>query len=196
MKLLKVLFGLGFLAVAGAGGYALLFYGPFLTPTYGDPAPVQPINFPHNRHAGTDAAAGQLGLPCTMCHIYAETSEQAGAPPLQLCMACHAGIGLDKPGVQKLHEYVNKGQSVEWVRVHQLPNFIRFTHKRHVKAGIQCQECHGPVETMAVLTRVAPLKMGWCLDCHAKNEVKFEGLGQTPELAHITGTHDCWTCHK
>lgn len=111
-------------------------------------------------------------------------------------MGCHLGIGIDKPSIQKLTEHYNNGDPVEWVRVHQLPEFIRFTHERHVKAGLACQECHGAVETMPVLTRVAPMQMGWCLDCHEQNAEKFEGLGQDPALAHKAATHDCWTCHK
>ncbi|MBI2059235.1 MAG: cytochrome c3 family protein [Nitrospirae bacterium] len=183
MKFFKVVAGLGILAGGCVVAFFLLVYGPYMTPKFGNPAPVQPINFPHDRHAGTDVANGQLGLPCTACHIFAERSEQAGAPPLQFCMGCHLGIGLDKPGIQKLREYYDKGESVEWARVHTLPYFIRFSHKRHVKAGFQCQECHGAVEKMAVLTREAPLQMGWCFNCHKLHEDKG-------------GSQDCWTCHK
>ncbi|MBI2889682.1 MAG: cytochrome c3 family protein [Nitrospirae bacterium] len=189
MNILKILAGLAALCAACVVGFLLFVYGPFMTPTFGDPAPAQPIPFPHNRHAGANAAAGELGLPCAFCHVFVEQSEQAGAPPLQLCMTCHVGLGLDKPGVQKLVEHVNNNEPIEWVRVHQLRHFIRFTHKRHVKAGVQCQDCHGAVEQMAVLTRVAPLQMGWCLTCHRQKEAE---LGVSPGSM----TEDCWFCHR
>ena len=90
-------------------------------------------------------------------------------------------------------DYWENQEPIPWIKVHDLPDFVGFTHKRHVLAEIECQTCHGPVETMdrIVLTSRAingtaqanhPWKMGLCLNCHRENEVE-------------NGT-DCWTCHK
>lgn len=89
---------------------------------------------------------------------------------MNTCMGCHKIVATDKPNIKILTEKFKKNEPIEWVKVHDLPDYVRFTHKRHVAAGLQCQECHGPVETMDVLEQVAPLQMGWCLSCHkAKN---------------------------
>jgi hypothetical protein len=81
-----------------------------------------------------------------------------------------------------LVSYWETKEPIPWIKVHDLPDFVHFTHKRHVQADIECQTCHGPVETMDVVSREAPVKMGLCLACHRENEVEH-------------GT-DCWTCHK
>lgn len=136
-------------------------------------APAQPIAFPHTVHAG------QLGLPCLFCHANADKSPSATVPPLATCMTCHQTIALDRPEVQKLRGYVQRGEPVVWERVHAVPSFVHFTHKRHVKAGVDCAVCHGGVATMARVTRVRPLTMGWCIACHRTRGAPT----------------DCTTCH-
>jgi hypothetical protein len=123
-------------------------------------APAQPIAFPHTVHAG------ELGLECTFCHVNAPRSPRATVPPLSVCMTCHETIGLERPEVQKLRGYVERGESVVWRRVHAVPSFVHFTHKRHVRAGVDCAVCHGGVAKMARVKRVRPLTMGWCIACH------------------------------
>ncbi|MBI2379698.1 MAG: cytochrome c3 family protein [Gammaproteobacteria bacterium] len=157
-------------ALGFGGGYgvnALWFDGA---------APVQPISFSHKLHAG------EHKLPCQHCHLYAERSPVAGVPPMSKCLGCHRQIATDSPEIQKLMAFWQRGEPVPWLKVHDLPDFTHFSHKRHVRAGLPCQSCHGPVESMDVLTRVAPMTMGWCLGCHRERAVRF-------------GT-DCWTCHK
>jgi hypothetical protein len=152
------------------------------------PPPKQPIVFSHKVHAGDNH------IGCTSCHAYAEHSPVAGIPSMQRCKGCHKFVKEDlkdpkmnaelKPVVDKLAE----GGVFEWVRVHRVPDHVYFTHQRHVLAGLRCQECHGEVEKMEVMRQVAPLTMGWCLDCH-KRKIAEQPKGRR----HLT---DCWTCHK
>lgn len=140
-------------------------------------APEQPIAFSHATHAG------KLGIDCQFCHAYADKSPHAGVPPVMRCVGCHRFPLTDttkQKEVDKLLAYWNEQRPIEWIKVHDLPDHAYFSHKRHVKAGIQCQTCHGPVETMVVVEKRAPLTMGWCVSCHRENNAPLE----------------CWTCHK
>jgi len=139
-------------------------------------SPEQPIAFSHRIHAGDNQ------IPCLYCHVQARRSISAGVPSVSKCMGCHTDVATDRPQIRILADYWETKQPIPWIKVHDLPDFVHFTHKRHVAAGIECQTCHGAVETMDVVSREAPLKMGQCLTCHRDNEVEH-------------GT-DCWTCHK
>jgi cytochrome c2 len=157
--------------------------------------PVQPIHYSHKIHAGDN------GIDCKFCHSSARTSKTAGIPSLNVCMNCHENIS-DYNGeedlanghtkafytaeIQKLYEavgwdptsrtYSKPQKPVKWVRIHNLPDFVYFNHSQHVSvAGLECQTCHGPVETMEVLEQHADLTMGWCVDCHRATNVKMEG---------------------
>lgn len=151
--------------------------GYFINYTFfSDRSPVQPINFSHKLHV-TDN-----DIPCMYCHTSADKSPVAGVPSVEKCMGCHKVIATDKPEIIKLTEFWNKREAIPWIKVHDLPDFVYFTHKRHIKAGIACQTCHGPVETMQRVTRVSSLKMPWCVDCHTERQVE--------------NGRDCVTCHK
>jgi len=126
----------------------------------GGRGPAQPILFPHDLHAG------KLGLNCLYCHSSAERSPIANLPAVSTCMGCHKMAVTDRPEVQKLAGYWERGEPIQWAEVYWLPDHVKFNHKRHVKAGVTCQACHGPVEKMKVLTRYPSLKMGWCVECH------------------------------
>ncbi len=139
-----------------------------------DPAPVQPIAFQHTVHAG------KMQLPCTFCHRYVERARQAGIPSLSLCMSCHRSIATEREEIKKLTSFFEAGQPVYWSRVHQLPDFIYFSHKRHIKGGVLCATCHGEVAQMEVVHQVRSLEMGWCLACHRDRGAPT----------------DCTTCHK
>lgn len=143
---------------------------------YSDRAPVQPIEFSHRIHATENQ------IPCLHCHVYANRTPSAGVPSVSKCMGCHRTIATDKPEIQKVHQYWEDQQPIRWIKVHDVPDFVHFTHKRHVLAEVACQECHGPVETMDRVERVASLRMPWCVDCHTEREVE--------------NGRDCWTCHK
>jgi len=162
------------LALAGHFAVALLALAGLAAYRHRAPlAPSQPIAFPHTVHAG------QLGLECRLCHAYADRSPSAGAPPLATCMTCHETIGLDRAEVQKLRAHVARAEPVAWSRVHVLPSYVRFTHKRHVRAGVDCAVCHGDVASMTRVKRVRPLTMGWCVTCHRARGAPT----------------DCATCH-
>lgn len=128
-------------------------------------APAQPIAFSHRIHVG------KVGLQCDFCHQSTSTSTFAGIPSLQKCMSCHANVATDRPEIIKLTGYWNRQEPVEWNRVHRIRirNHVFFTHKRHIKAGIKCEQCHGEVKYMDRIRQVSSLEMGWCLSCHDKN---------------------------
>jgi len=171
LRVLKPAFMIAVVAFVGliAGFYANAMFYPGTSPR-------QPIDFSHQIHAGDNE------IPCLYCHVQARRSISAGVPSVNKCMGCHMDVAKDRPQIRLLANYWETKEPIQWVKVHDLPDFVHFTHKRHVAADIECQTCHGPVETMEVVSREAPVKMGLCLNCHKDNEVQF-------------GT-DCWTCHK
>jgi len=159
-------------------------------------APIQPIHFSHRIHAGENK------VECKYCHSSARVSKTSGIPSLNVCMNCHKSIyevaeetlaeGKEEYGVdynaeiKKLYaavgwdeenqKYTGETQPVEWVRIHNLPDFAYFNHSQHhMVGGIQCQECHGPVEEMEIMYQFSPLTMGWCIDCHRETDVKVAG---------------------
>lgn len=138
-----------------------------------DSSPEQPINFSHKIHAGDNE------IPCRFCHIYADKSRVSGVPSVQRCMGCHASVRTDSSEIKKLRRYWDEQKPIPWIKVYNLPDYVYFPHKRHVKSGVKCQECHGDVADMPRITQVTRLVMGWCLSCH------WERNGPT----------DCWECH-
>ncbi|MGM8360374.1 c-type cytochrome [Flavobacterium sp. ARAG 55.4] len=161
-----------------------------------DYQPIQPIHYSHKIHAGDNE------INCKYCHSAARVSKTAGIPSLNVCMNCHKNISevaettatpeyskaFYDAQIQKLYDavgwdkttqsYTGKTKPVKWVRIHNLPDFVYFNHSQHVTVGgIECQTCHGPVETYEVQKQFAPLTMGWCIDCHRKTDVKMEGNG-------------------
>jgi hypothetical protein len=145
----------------------------------GPRGPVQPVQFPHDLHAG------KLGMNCLYCHWGAERSAVANLPAVSTCMGCHKMAATERPEVQKLAGYWARGEPIPWVEVYWLPDHVRFDHRRHVKAGLSCQTCHGPVETMKVLYQFPSLKMGWCIGCHRQRL-------HDPRFPTST---DCLICH-
>jgi nitrate reductase gamma subunit len=157
-------------------------------------APVQPIAFSHQIHAG------KFHVPCLYCHFAAEKSRHAGIPPSGVCMNCHSQIRVASAEVAKLREAVAQGRAISWVKIHNLPDFVYFNHSQHIiggSGGIACQRCHGPVETMDRVRQVAPLTMGWCLDCHRREGVVPPSWRTaTARTTHAaTGGMDCSKCH-
>jgi len=150
----------------------------------------QPIAFPHDRHVKV------LGMDCQYCHSNARKGIHAGVPAESVCMGCHMLVdSTDRPELVKLKDYWAKGEAIPWKKVHDLPDYVYFSHKRHAVAGLACQECHGEVQDMTVDKRVASLKMGWCLDCHAQHPSIDQNYGTKAELRRAE-LKDCWTCHK
>jgi len=136
--------------------------------------PAQPVAFSHKIHAGDNR------IGCLYCHTYARRSPVAGIPSVQLCMGCHRNVAQDSPEVQKLAAYWDQRVSIPWARVYDMPDFVYFSHKRHVLKSIPCQECHGPVQTMSTVENSGELDMARCVNCHRENRASV----------------DCLTCHK
>ncbi|MGH7266055.1 MAG: cytochrome c3 family protein, partial [Candidatus Rokuibacteriota bacterium] len=133
------------------------------------PAPAQPIEFSHVVHAGS------YRIDCQYCHADARRSPYAGLPSVERCMGCHKiVVAQGNPEVQKLHDYWNDKRPIPWVRVHKVPGFVYFPHKRHIQANVACQTCHGPVERMQRVAQVAPLTMGWCVECHVQRQAPLD----------------------
>lgn len=136
-------------------------------------APTQPIKFSHKVHAG------QNQIDCQYCHNTAENSKSAGIPSSNVCMNCHVivveGTQSGKFEIRKISEAQQSKTPIEWIKVHNLPDHVFFSHAQHIGAGkLDCAECHGPVEEMDVIYQHAELSMGWCLDCHKTRSVDFE----------------------
>jgi class III cytochrome C family protein/cytochrome c7-like protein len=134
----------------------------------------QPLAFSHARHAG------DLRIDCLYCHRAAPMSSAAGIPSMKTCIGCHQNVAKDSADMRALAAYWDNKQAVEWVRLHRLPDFVYFTHERHLQSGLPCMKCHGHVEEMSSTPRAASFEMGWCVSCHAAQGV----------------SRDCWTCHK
>lgn len=141
-----------------------------------DPSRPQPIAFPHNIHAGINQ------IDCQYCHFSAERSPNAGIPPVQTCMGCHASVqGTANPEeVAMLRGYAQRMEAIPWNRIYKLPDHVQFPHMRHISGGVECAACHGNVEEIGVMQEVAqPLTMGWCLTCHME----------------MGAARDCTVCH-
>ena len=139
--------------------------------------PEQPIAFSHNLHAG------KMKMDCQYCHSSARRSSSAGVPSSNVCMGCHKLAKTDAPDIKFLTEKYEKNEPIEWTKVHDLPDYVRFSHRAHVerfgpltrKEGAKesaevCANCHGDMKKETVAKQNAPLQMGWCIDCHVTNE--------------------------
>lgn len=158
-------------------------------------SPVQPIDFSHQQHAGN------LKIACLYCHHGAEKSDVAGVPSVNICMNCHTAVkkiaDANKPSaeIEKLAAIWAAGDKtpsdpLEWVRVHNLPDYVHFSHQVHVRNNIKCQECHGPVQEMKRLRQASDLSMGWCVNCHRKRNDS-----SSSHWKRTSGSIDCTTCH-
>ncbi|MQA89579.1 MAG: hypothetical protein GEU90_05025 [Gemmatimonas sp.] len=154
-------------------------------------APMQPIAFYHSVHAG------QNEIPCMYCHYNADRSTSAGVPSVQLCVGCHVPGSVVTPPAQatlafpsaerdslwnaealELVGYWQRQEAIPWVRIHNLPAHVQFPHMSHVRVGLQCQTCHGPVEEMEEVYQFSSLQMGWCISCH-RGELPLSDTEQT-----------------
>ena len=164
-------------------------------------SPVQPVVFPHPVHVNT------LQMNCVYCHFAAFKSSDPGLPAVSTCMGCHTITAIDRPEVKKVADAWNKRRPIPWVRVHKVPEYVRFTHVRHINAGVTCQTCHGQVQNMPQVFQFATLNMGWCVSCHVNGYSRAEGMraaGYAPDSAALadekrgirkTASYDCANCH-
>jgi cytochrome c553 len=173
-------------------------------------SPSQPVKFSHAVHAG------QNGTDCIYCHSSAPYSKIAGIPPVNVCMNCHLMVrNGTRSGVFEISKvisaYENK-KPIEWIKVHNLPDHVFFSHAQHISAGgVSCTECHGAVNEMNVIKQVSDLSMGWCLNCHRTKQLdvkssvfytQYRGLAEKMvkgEIDSVTvsmvGGRECMKCH-
>ncbi len=120
----------------------------------------QPVPFSHKHHVQG------LGLDCRYCHTSVEDTAFAGIPPTKTCMACHSQLWTESEILEPIRESYRTDRPVEWVRVHDLPDYVYFDHSIHLAKGVGCVSCHGQVDEMPLMWRANDLTMDWCLTCH------------------------------
>jgi hypothetical protein len=193
--------------LANAVGFGLYRFNESFVVTRNFEARAQPVQFSHKHHNA------ELGIDCRYCHLSVEETSFAGIPPTQVCMNCHSQIWKDAPILEPVRASYRTGEPLEWVRVHDLADFAYFNHAAHLAKGVGCASCHGDMSQMNLTWSVAPLSMGWCLDCH-RNPEKFvrpkdkifdvawvaedqEALGaRLVDEYHVQPRTDCSTCHR
>jgi hypothetical protein len=153
-----------------------------------DYEPTQPIAFSHYLHAG------QNEIPCQYCHTAPAMGRHSSIPSTNICMNCHSVVATDRPEIQKLVKSYESGERIEWVKVHDLPDFAYFNHQPHVNYFLKnqegndkpgriegvCANCHGQVNEMEKVATVNEFNMGWCVNCHRQYEAPL----------------NCTTCHR
>lgn len=142
-------------------------------------APKQPVEFDHWQHVTKEDGPQ---LECMFCHENVDKSSHATIPNVDTCMGCHESIKTDSPEVQKLAGFAERKQQPPWRRVYWLePEANAFyTHKPHIRAGLECTTCHGQIGQMHRVRREVNQTMGWCVDCHRSRSVSV----------------DCYVCHR
>jgi len=175
-----------------------------------DYSPMQPVKFSHAVHAG------QNGTECIYCHSSAPYSKTAGIPPVNVCMNCHLMVRKGtRSGTFEIAKVITSYEDqkpIEWIKVHNLPDHVFFSHAQHVSAGkVDCAECHGDVKKMDVIRQVSDLSMGWCIDCHRikkldvqNNQFYSQYRALTEKLRKgeidsvtvtMVGGRECMKCH-
>jgi cytochrome c7-like protein len=139
--------------------------------------PDQPIPFSHKHHVEG------LGLQCQYCHTTVEVSSYAGIPPTKTCINCHSQIWTNANLLQPVRESWATGNSIQWIRVHDLPDFVFFNHEIHVNKGIGCASCHGRVDEMPLMYMENTLQMEWCLNCHRNPAVNLRPTAEIYNMA-------------
>jgi hypothetical protein len=156
------IFGALFFVVGAALVGAEIHRSPWSTDA--QVAKQQPVPFSHRHHVG------QLGIDCRYCHVSVEESAFAGIPATKTCMTCHSQVWTDSPMLEPVRASWRDDRSIEWTRVHDLPDFAYFNHSIHVAKGIGCESCHGRVDRMPLTWQESSLQMEWCLECHREPE--------------------------
>ncbi|MFQ5893822.1 MAG: cytochrome c3 family protein [Nitrospinota bacterium] len=136
----------------------------------------QPIAYNHQKHLA-------MGLECTTCHTTVTTKPVAGKPSVETCMTCHAAPLTDNPQEEIIRKTAEAGGELQWRQITLVPDFVYFSHARHVAVGrIGCEDCHGDMSVHAApITRPAVLpSMEFCIECHSRRTVSV----------------DCIACHR
>jgi hypothetical protein len=168
----------------------------------------QPVPFSHKHHVMDD------GIDCRYCHTSVETSHFAGLPATEICMSCHSQIWSNAALLEPVRASWRTGESLQWTRVHDLPEFVYFNHSIHIAKGVGCATCHGRVDKMPLMFKANTLNMNWCLECHRQPEkylrpkeevfnMAYEAPSNQLELGrelvkkyHVQSLTDCYTCHR
>ncbi|KAA9325976.1 c-type cytochrome [Adhaeribacter soli] len=166
--------------------------------------PKQPIAFSHKLHAGDHK------IDCNYCHTSVYKSKNANIPSANICMNCHSQIKKESPEIKKIYAALENNRPIQWVRIHNLPDLAYFNHSQHTKVGgVECQTCHGPIETMDVVYQYSPLTMGWCINCHRETPLNTQGNAYYDNLVKLhegqdskapftvvsNGGAECSKCH-
>jgi hypothetical protein len=200
------IFGAAFIGAAGLWLILEINRSPYVTRAF--EAREQPVPFSHAHHVGG------MGIDCRYCHTSVDRSAVAGIPPTKTCMNCHSQIWSQSPTLEPVRASFRTDTSLEWTRVHDLPDFVYFNHSAHVNKGIGCSTCHGRVDLMPLTWQEHSLQMEWCLGCHRQPEkyvrpkaevynVAYEPpadqLEQGRKLIREYNIHtrvSCSTCHR
>lgn len=162
-----------FLAVLG-----LAWYGR----SAGASTEDEPFKFNHEKHLAA-------GIECLFCHPGALNGPVAGIPSVRKCIGCHESVEVasdrGRANVEVLLRYWEEGRPLRWEKVYDLPDFVKFEHRPHIAAGVNCESCHGNVREMEVLYPAYRINMGFCLHCHRQQPAEKQAL--------LTG---CVTCHR
>jgi len=146
--------------------------------------PDQPIPFSHKHHVQG------LGLQCQYCHQQVETAAYAGIPPTKTCINCHAQIWTDAQLLEPVRQSWATGASIQWIKVHDLPDYVYFNHEIHVNKGIGCASCHGRVDEMPLMYMQNSLQMEWCLNCHRNPAVNLRPTAEIYNMAWAGPSND------
>jgi hypothetical protein len=150
--------------------------------------PDQPVPFSHKHHVEG------LGLQCQYCHTSVEKSSYAGIPPTKTCINCHSQIWTNAELLEPVRRSWATGESVQWIKVHDLPDYVYFNHEIHVNKGIGCASCHGRVDEMPLMYQENTLQMEWCLNCHRNPGVNLRPTSEIYNMAWSgpTGEKPVW----
>ncbi|HSN89657.1 MAG TPA: cytochrome c3 family protein [Anaeromyxobacteraceae bacterium] len=169
---------------------------------------AQPVMFDHRHHVKDDL------IDCRYCHGTVDRAPSAGIPPTELCLGCHAQVWNKSPRLDAVRASWFSGKPIEWMRVHQLPDFVYFDHAAHVNKGVGCVECHGRVDQMPAIQKVQPFTMQWCLDCHRNPYARLRPLEEVTSMTwqpegdpealgrdlakklDVKPRTNCTTCHR
>ena len=142
----------------------------------------EPFKFNHKKHLAA-------GVECLFCHPGTLNGAVAGIPSTRKCIGCHGNIEVTSAkgmaDVETLLHYWEEGIPLRWKKVNDQPDFVRFDHRPHIVAGVNCESCHGNVREMEVLRPAYRVNMGFCLQCHRQQPAEKQAL--------LTG---CVTCHR
>ena len=170
--------------------------------------PKQPVPYSHALHAG------RLGLDCRYCHNTVEQAAHAAIPPTATCMNCHERIWTNSDKLTPVRQSLATGKPVEWLKVHDLPDYVYFNHSAHVTRGVGCVSCHGRIDEMDEVYQKEPLSMSWCLTCHPSPEQNLRPPEEVTNMTwkppsdaiaygkalreknHLNPPTDCSTCHR